>query len=102
MRGPKGAIESLFSNFGKSYYFFVLKSILWYVKDVSITEPTLMGGPKGMGGEFLGNCTIEVIFVMNRNFLNKYSENQKILMKKMSSISNFTYAVQISSGSVKK
>ena len=29
------------------------------------------------------NCTIDVIFVINRNFLNKYSENRKILMNKM-------------------
>ena len=52
-----------------------------YVKDVSLTEPTLMNGPKGMRGEVQGNCTIDVIFVINRNFLNKYSENQKILTK---------------------
>ena len=33
---------------------FVLKMYpqdLRYVKNVFITEPTLMGGPKGMGGE---------------------------------------------------
>ena len=39
---------------GKNYYYFflflVLKSILRYVKDVSLTKPTLMGGPKEMGG----------------------------------------------------
>ena len=50
-----------------------------------------------------GNCTIGVIFIINRYFNNKYSsENQKILTNKMSFISNFTYAVQLSLGSVIK
>ena len=57
---------------------------------------------KGMGGEVQGNWTIDMIFVINRNFLNKYYKNQKILMNKMSFISNFTHSVQISLGPVKK
>ena len=51
--GPKGgAIESCFSPIlVKTIIFFCVcwKSILRYVKDVSLTEPTLMGGQKGMG-----------------------------------------------------
>ena len=50
----------------------------------------------------LTRVTIDVIFVINRNFLNKYSENQKILTNKMSFILNFAYAVQFSLRSVKK
>ena len=42
---------------------------------MSLTEPTLMGSPKGMGGEVQGNCTIDVIFVINHNFLNKNPKN---------------------------
>ena len=38
----------------------------------------------------------------NRNYLEKYIENRKILMNKMCLEFNFTYAVQISSGSVNK
>ena len=37
--------------------FLVLKSILMYVKDVSLTKPTLMGGQKGMGGGV--GCSLE-------------------------------------------
>ena len=43
-----------------------------------------------------------MIFAINRLFLNKYSENQNILKNKMSFISNITYAVQFSLGSVTK
>ena len=35
-------------------------------------------------------------------YCNEYSENKKILMNKMSFISNFTYAVQFLLGSVKQ
>ena len=65
LKGEGGeGLTLFFTNFDKNYYFFVLKnfrkSILRYVKNVSqsirelrVPEPTLMGGPKGMGE---GNC----------------------------------------------
>ena len=74
------------------------KSIIRYVKDVPLTELTVMSGPKRMGEK----CKVAFFFVINRTFLNKYSENQNNLMNKMSFISNFTYTVRISLGSVKK
>ena len=43
-----------------------------------------------------------MIFVINRNFLNKFSQNKKNLTNKMSFIFNFTYAVQFLLRSVKK
>ena len=39
----------VFTIFGKNYIFFVLKNYPQVCEDVSLTEPTLMGGPKGMG-----------------------------------------------------
>ena len=67
---------------------------VWHV---SLTEPTLMGGPKGMEERCrVTVATIDGIFVVNRNFLNKYSTNKKILKF------NYTYAVQFSLESVRK
>ena len=57
------------------------------------------GGPKG---ERKGNCAIGVIFVINRNFLENNVENQKKFHEtKCACNFYFTYAVQISLGSVK-
>ena len=71
------------------------------MKDVSLTEPTLMGGSKGLG-ERCKVTTIDGIFAINRNFLNKYSENQKSSTNKKILEFNLTYAEQFSLESVKK
>ena len=87
-----------FTNFGHNYHFlfFGWKSILRYLRNVSqnirglrVPEPPQMGA----------NIYI-IISHYNRNYLEKYIVNQKILINKMCLEFNFTYAVQISSRSV--
>ena len=82
--------------------FFVLNKYP-HVCEICVPNRTHPNGrPKVDGGEVWGNCTIDGIFVINRNFLTKYTENQKTSTNKKTFEFNFTYAVQFSSESVKK
>ena len=70
MRGQRGedyGDRPWFSPFLVKTIFFCVcwKSILRYVKDVSLTEPTLMGGPKGMRER----CWVTVQYTGFRNIV---------------------------------
>ena len=85
------------------FFFLGWKSILRYLRNVS----QILGGyvyqnpPKwGLIHKYNNNCMYHII--VNRNYLEKYIVNKKILMNKMYLEFNFTYAVLISSGSVNK
>ena len=76
-----------FTNFGKSYYFFSFFVLKKYPQDcercvpnykgATSTRTHLNGGPKGDGGRGERYVRKRLVFVIIRNFLEKYVENQK-------------------------
>ena len=85
--GKGGGSAQFFTDSGKKYnfsFFFVCvekeSSDVWEMCPKILVgyeyQNPLIGDPKGMGGEKEGTCVIDVIFVVNLNFLEKYIKNQ--------------------------
>ena len=76
-----------------------MKLVSQSIRGLRVPEPTLMGGPKEMGE---GNRTMDILFVINRNFLKKnISKIKKCSRTKCLLFFYFPYTVQISAESVR-